>query len=75
MRGTARLEILVGIFVLREFHFTLVWAEYDNTVGWITLEDVLKELVVPIEDEFDQEDRSPAGWARILENSTVSCLH
>ena len=30
--------------------------EYGGTVGLVTLENVLEELVGPIEDEFDQEE-------------------
>lgn len=53
---TARLETLLGLFLQRKLHFALVVDEYGGTVGLVTLENVLEELVGPIEDEFDQEE-------------------
>jgi len=53
---TARLEKLLTLFLQRKHHFALVVDEYGGTVGMVTLENVLEELVGPIEDEFDQEE-------------------
>jgi CBS domain containing-hemolysin-like protein len=53
---TARLEKLLSLFLRRKQHFALVVDEYGGTVGLVTLENVLEELVGPIEDEFDQEE-------------------
>ncbi|MBI5386024.1 MAG: HlyC/CorC family transporter [Verrucomicrobia bacterium] len=53
---TARLEKLLSLFLQRKQHFALVVDEYGGTVGMVTLENVLEELVGPIEDEFDQEE-------------------
>ncbi len=53
---TARLEKLLALFLQRKQHFALVVDEYGGTVGMVTLEHVLEELVGPIEDEFDQEE-------------------
>lgn len=53
---TARLEKLLALFLQRKQHFALVVDEYGGTVGMVTLENVLEELVGPIEDEFDQEE-------------------
>ncbi len=53
---TARLDKLLSLFLQRKQHFALVVDEYGGTVGLVTLENVLEELVGPIEDEFDQEE-------------------
>jgi CBS domain containing-hemolysin-like protein len=53
---SARLEQVLKRFLHRKLHFALVVDEYGSTVGLLTLENVLEELVGPIEDEFDQEE-------------------
>jgi CBS domain containing-hemolysin-like protein len=68
-------ELLERLRRLRE-HFGLVVDEHGTTVGLITLEDVLEEIVGEIEDEFDPQESEPiavesdgrvtiAGWAPI----------
>jgi CBS domain containing-hemolysin-like protein len=52
---TTRLEKLLNLFLERKLHFALVVDEYGGTVGMVTLENVLEELVGQIQDEFDQE--------------------
>src|SRR3989442_8474007 len=52
---TARLEKLLQLFLERRLHFAIVVDEYGGTVGMLTLENVLEELVGQIQDEFDQE--------------------
>jgi len=52
---TARLETLLQLFLERKLHFAIVVDEFGGTVGMITLENVLEELVGQIQDEFDQE--------------------
>jgi CBS domain containing-hemolysin-like protein len=53
---TTRLEKLLQFFLERKLHFAIVVDEYGGTVGMVTLENVLEELVGQIQDEFDQEN-------------------
>jgi len=52
---TARLEKLLALFLERRLHLAIVVDEYGSTVGMVTLENILEELVGQIQDEFDQE--------------------
>jgi CBS domain containing-hemolysin-like protein len=52
---TSRLERLLQIFLERKVHLAFVVDEYGGTVGLVTLENILEELVGQIQDEFDQE--------------------
>jgi CBS domain containing-hemolysin-like protein len=51
----ARLEKLLKLFLERKLHLAIVIDEYGGTVGMVTLENILEELVGQIQDEFDQE--------------------
>jgi CBS domain containing-hemolysin-like protein len=64
---TARLEKLLQLFLDRKLHFAVVVDEYGGTVGMVTLENILEELVGQIQDEFDQEKQlliktGPQTW-------------
>ena len=52
---TARLEGLLQLLLDRQLHMAVVVDEYGGTVGLLTLENILEEIVGPIQDEFDQE--------------------
>ena len=52
---TTRLEKLLQLFLERKLHFAVVVDEWGGTVGVVTLENILEELVGQIQDEFDQE--------------------
>jgi CBS domain containing-hemolysin-like protein len=52
---TARLETLLHKFLDRKLHLAIVVDEYGGTVGMLTLENIIEELVGQIQDEFDQE--------------------
>jgi CBS domain containing-hemolysin-like protein len=52
---TARLETVLKILLERKLHMAFVVDEYGGTVGMVTLENILEELVGQIQDEFDQE--------------------
>ncbi len=51
----ARLEGLLQLFLDRKLHMGLVVDEYGGTVGLVTLENIIEEVVGQIQDEFDQE--------------------
>jgi magnesium and cobalt exporter, CNNM family len=49
------LEKLLNLFLSKHAHLAIVVDEFGGTVGMVTLEDVLEELVGDIQDEFDME--------------------
>ena len=49
------LENLLRLFLSKHVHVAIVVDEFGGTVGLVTLEDVLEELVGDIQDEFDFE--------------------
>jgi len=51
----AHLEKILELFLTRKSHFAFVVDEFGTTIGMVTLEDILEELVGQIQDEHDQE--------------------
>ncbi len=49
------LDRILGAFQRRKVHLGIVLDEYGGTLGLVTLEDVIEELVGEIQDEFDRE--------------------
>jgi CBS domain containing-hemolysin-like protein len=49
------LEKLLTLFLTRHAHLAIAVDEYGGTVGMVTLENVLEEIVGDIQDEFDAE--------------------
>ena len=50
-----RLDQLLLEFQRNRVHLAMLLDEYGSVVGMATLENVLEELVGPIQDEFDRE--------------------
>jgi CBS domain containing-hemolysin-like protein len=50
-----RLDQLLLEFQRNRVHMAMLLDEYGSVVGMVTLENVLEELVGPIQDEFDRE--------------------
>ncbi|RUL89166.1 hemolysin family protein [Tautonia sociabilis] len=50
-----RLDALLREFQRNRIHLAMLLDEYGDVVGMVTLENVLEELVGPIQDEFDRE--------------------
>jgi CBS domain containing-hemolysin-like protein len=63
---TTPLEKLLQLFLERKLHLAIVVDEWGGTIGMVTLENILEELVGQIQDEFDQE--KPL-WSRRDENT------
>ena len=59
------LEKLLNLFLTRHAHLAIVVDEYGGTVGMVTLENVLEEIVGDIQDEFDTDK---AEFRKIDEN-------
>src|SRR5467141_4158566 len=49
------LEKLLSLFLSKHAHVAIVVDEFGGSVGMVTLEDVLEELVGDIQDEFDAD--------------------
>src|SRR5206468_9444799 len=47
------LEKLLSLFLNKHSHLAIVVDEFGGTVGMVTLENILEELVGEIQDEFD----------------------
>lgn len=62
------IDKLLRFFLDKHAHFALVVDEYGGTVGVVTLDNVLEEIVGDIQDEFDQETTE---FRRINDNEFV----
>jgi CBS domain containing-hemolysin-like protein len=49
------LEKLLNLFLVKHAHLAVVVDEFGGTVGMVTMENVLEELVGDIQDEFDTD--------------------
>jgi len=63
------LEKLLNLFLGKHAHLAVVVDEFGGTVGMVTLENVLEELVGDIQDEFDTDKEE---FRRINEDEFVT---
>ncbi len=54
--ATMKISTLLTEFKKRKKHIAIVVDEFGGTMGLVTMEDVLEEIVGDIQDEFDQDE-------------------
>jgi CBS domain containing-hemolysin-like protein len=58
--GTREVEDVLADMKRLKVHLAVVLDEYGGTAGLVTMEDLLEEIVGPIYDEYDLQERPPA---------------
>jgi CBS domain containing-hemolysin-like protein len=61
-------DLLLKKFLSARAHMALVVDEYGGSLGIVTLDNVVEELVGDINDEFDEAEQEDAGFERISEH-------
>jgi CBS domain containing-hemolysin-like protein len=59
--GTREVEDVLADMKRLKVHLAVVLDEYGGTAGLVTMEDLLEEIVGPIYDEYDLQERLPAA--------------
>ena len=57
--GTRKVDELLKDFLVRRNHMAIVVDEFQQTIGVVTIEDALEEIVGEIADELDEEETKP----------------
>ena len=57
--GTREVEDVLADMKRLKVHLAVVLDEYGGTAGLVTMEDLLEEIVGPIYDEYDPQERGP----------------
>lgn len=68
--GTREVEDVLADMKRLKTHLAVVLDEYGGTAGLVTMEDLLEEIVGPIFDEYDPQERPPApASGQVLDGS------
>lgn len=54
--GVKRLDSLLKDFQEKHVHMAIVVNEYGGTLGLVTLEDIIEEIISDINDDFDEDE-------------------